>query len=43
MTKSKLSLIGINFKLVIDIYPINPSTVLQWFKKLLDPLVFTSK
>ena len=43
MTKSRFGLIGINPKLVIDIYPINPFTALQQFKKLPDPLIFTSK
>ena len=43
MTKSRPSLTGINFKLVIDIYPVNLFTVPQRSKKLLDPLVFTSK
>ena len=43
MTKSGPSLTGINSKLATDIYPVNPFTILQWFKKLPDPLVFTSK
>jgi len=43
MTKSRPSSLGINPKLVTDIYPINPSTIPQQSEQLLDPLIFTSK
>jgi len=43
ITKSRPSLSGANLKPAIDVYPINPSTIPQQSKKLLDPLVFTSK
>jgi hypothetical protein len=43
MTEFRPSLLGINLKLAIDIYPIYLFTVLQQPEKLLDPLVFTSK
>jgi hypothetical protein len=43
MTKSGPGLLGINPKLATDIYPINPSTIPQQSKQLLDPLIFTSK
>ena len=43
MTKSRPSLTGINPKPAADIYPKNLSTVLQWFEKLLNPLVFANK
>jgi hypothetical protein len=43
MTKSRLSLTGINPKLTIDIHPINPFTAPQQSEKLLDSLIFTNK
>ena len=43
MSESRPGLIDVNPKPVIDIYPINPFTALQQSKKLLDPLIFTSK
>ena len=43
MTKSRPGLLDMNPKLATDIYPINPFTALQQSKKLLNPLVFTSK
>ena len=43
ITKSRPSLLGINPKLITNIYFINLFTVLQQFKKLLNPLVFINK
>ena len=43
MTKSRPGSLGANLKLAADIYSVNPSTTPQQSKKLLDPLVFTSK
>ena len=43
ITEFRPSLSGINPKPAADIYPVNPSTILQQSKRLLDPPVFISK